>query len=84
MGISGLDIGHIGMGNADTWHGSPDFRVGCVCVLSGGVEEDDPYVFESPTISSSYVCHSPLSSSSASPVTNFEAKKKFVMSTRIN
>ena len=23
------------MGNAETWHGSPDFRIGCVCVLSG-------------------------------------------------
>ena len=52
-------------------------------MLSGDVEED-PYDFEPPTTSSSYVCHSPLSSSSASSVTNFEAKKTFVMSIGIN
>ena len=52
-------------------------------MLSGDVEEDDPYDFEPPTTSSSYACHSPLSSSPASSVsvTNFEAKKTFVMST---
>ena len=68
--ISGLGIRHIGMGNTKTWHGSPDFRIRYVCVLSSDVEED-PYVLEPPTTSSSYVSHSSLSSPS---VTNFEAK----------
>ena len=75
IGISGLEVEHIGMGSADTWHGSPDFRIGCVCVLSGEIEEDDPYDFLPSTTSSSFICHSPISSSPASSVTNFEAKK---------
>ena len=39
-------------------------------MLSGDVEEDDPYNFEPSTTSSSYVCHSPLSSSPAEQIIN--------------
>ena len=67
--ISGLDMKFIGMGNSMTWHGSPDFRIGYVCVLCD-VEEGDPYAFEPEpsTISESYIPHS------LSSPTNFEAK----------
>ena len=45
--IEGLDSKHIGMGNAETWHGSPDFRIGSVCVLSGyGEDEDSIFDFD--------------------------------------
>ena len=60
MKIAGLDIGHIGMGNADTWHGSPDFRIGGGCVLSGDVEEDDPYDFEQLPLHLTFLTHNYL------------------------
>ena len=36
---AGIESEHIGMGTTETWHGTPDFRIGCVCMLSTGVNE---------------------------------------------
>ena len=54
----GVESIHIGMGTEATWHGSPDFRIRCVCMLgTGGAGE---YIFCGTETSQSYVGHSPI------------------------
>ena len=62
---AGLESKHIGIGTSETWHGTPDFRIGCVCMLSTGVA--DEYNFDDTGTSKSYVEHcSPYSRPSVS------------------
>ena len=78
---AGLESKHIGMGTSETWHGTPDFRIGCVCMLSTGVA--DEYNFDDAGTSKSYVEHcspysTPSVSSPSSPtlsLTDLEGKK---------
>ena len=80
---AGLSSEHIGMGTAKTWHGTPDFRIGCVCMLSS-----DEFEFnETENISICSLHSTPSSTPARSPTwsicsTDFEGKKKIKMSNR--